>query len=443
MRRRDFLKTSVLTGSGLLVAACAPQSVAPPGVSSSGGSAATTKPVAVATIAPANLTGTVSYWHTFTSQSEMDGLDKVTKAFNAKYPKVVVNSENVPNADFMAKFTLAVQGGGKPETVMISSVRLPDMVTMGGLIDLTARVAAWDQRQYLPDERFKDASINGKIYGVPSFAFVNWMYYRADWFKDAGLAAPKSFDDFQNAAIKLTDPSKNRFGFGMRGAGGGEGYVIEVIRSFGSPIVDDKGQPAMDRQKATDALRWFTDLFTKYKAVPPSVTNDSFQQIMTGFTTGQTAMLWHHTGSLIDVSTALGADSGKFGTLARPAGPAAHIGDVSYSYNGMSDPKNADADWAWIDHWAQPDTQIAFLESTGYFPSSTKVVDDPRIQNNPYYAAAIETLKFGGPAPAFAGSSNWGTTVLLPNFKSTQLGEIKPEEAVDVMMKGLDKAVKG
>src|SRR6266478_1948344 len=248
-----------------------------------------------------------------------------------------------------------------------------------------------------------------------------------------------TFDDFQNAAIKLTDPSKNRFGFGMRGAGGGEGMVIEVMRSFGSPIVDDKGQPAMDRQKATDAVRWYSELFTRYHAVPPSVTNDSVQQIMTGFGTGQTAMLWHHTGSLIDVGTALGADSGKFGTLTRPSGPAAHIADVSYSYNGMSDPKNAEADWAWLDHWAQPDTQIAFLESTGYFPSSTKVVDDARVQKNPYYAAAIETLKFGGPAPAFAGSSNWGTTVLLPNFQRVLLGEIKPEEAVDVMMKGLDK----
>lgn len=129
---------------------------------------------------------------------------------------------------------------------------------------------------------------NGKIYGVPSFAFVNWMYYRADWFKEAGLEPPETFDEFQNAAVKLSDPSKNRFGFGMRGAGGGEGLLIEVIRSFGSPIVDDKGQPAMDRQKATDAVRWYSELHTKYHAVPPSVTNGSFQQIMTGFTTGQT-----------------------------------------------------------------------------------------------------------------------------------------------------------
>src|ERR1700694_3406053 len=201
MRRRDLLKASVVTGSGLLLAACAPQPVAPPGVSSSSAPTAASAPVP--TVSPAALTGTVSYWHTFTSQSEMAGLDKVTKAFNQKYPKVTVNSENVPNSDFMAKFTLAVQGGGKPETTMISSVRLPDMVTMGGLMDLSARVATWDQRQYLPDERFKDATVNGKIYGVPSFAFVNWMYYRADWFKEAGLAPPQTFDDFQNAAVKL------------------------------------------------------------------------------------------------------------------------------------------------------------------------------------------------------------------------------------------------
>ncbi len=443
MRRRDFLKASVVTGTGVLVAACAPQPIAPPGVSSSSSNQPTAVSAPAGAAKPSGASGTVSYWHTFTSQSEMDGLDKVTRAFNQKYPNVIVNNENVPNADFMAKFTLAVQGGGKPETTMISSVRLPDMVAMGGLTDLTPRVAAWDQRQYLPDARFKDATVNGKIYGVPSFAFVNWMYFRADWFKEAGVEPPRTFDDFLNAAVKLTDPSRNRFGFGMRGAGGGEGLLIEVIRSFGSPIVDDKGQPAIDRQKAIDGVRWYSELFTRHHVVPPSVTNDSFQQIMTGFTTGQTAMLWHHTGSLIDVSTALGADSGKFGTLTRPGGPAAHIADVSYSYNGMSDPKNAEADWAWLDHWAQPDTQIAFLESTGYFPSSTKVVDDARVQKNPYYAAAIETLTFGGPAPAFAGSSNWGLTVVLPAFQRVLLGEIKPDEAVDVMMKGLDKAVKG
>src|SRR2546430_10407669 len=31
----------------------------------------------------------------------------------------------------------------------------------------------------------------------------------------------------------------------------------------------DKGQPAMDRQKAIDAVTWYSELFTKHHAVPP------------------------------------------------------------------------------------------------------------------------------------------------------------------------------
>jgi len=446
MKRRDFLTTALVAGSGLLVAACSSSGATTPTTAVPAATAAPQTAAAAPTAAPAAAgapSGAVTYWHTFTSESEMAGLDRVSKAFNAKYPAITLKSEDVPNADFMAKFTLAVQGGGRPDTTMAASFRLPDMVAMGGLTDLSGRLATWDQKPHIPDNRFADATINGKIYGVPSFAFVNWMYYRADWFKEAGLKPPATFSDFQDAAVKLTDPAQKRFGFGMRGAGGGEGMVIEVMRAFGSPIVDDKGQPAIDVKKAADGLRWYTELYTKHKAVPPSVTNDSFRQVMDGFTTGQTAMIWHHTGSLIDVTTALGGDSGKFMTATGPAGPAAPIADVSFSYNGLADPKNEAASWAWLDHWAQADTQVTFLEATGYFPSSTAVVQDPRVQKNPYYGAAVDTLKFGGPPPAFPGSSNWGLTVVLPAFQRVLLGEIAPEDAVDVMAKGLDKAIKG
>src|SRR5262245_393240 len=129
LRRRDFLRTSAIAGGGLLVAACTPGAVAPPGQPAASQPTQAAKPTA----APTSLSGQLGWWHTFTSQSEMAGLEKVDKAFAAKYPNISVKSENVPNADFMAKFTLAVQGGGKPDTTMASNVRLPDMVAMGGL----------------------------------------------------------------------------------------------------------------------------------------------------------------------------------------------------------------------------------------------------------------------------------------------------------------------
>src|SRR4051812_27135434 len=47
------------------------------------------------------ISGDISYWHHFTSDSEMEGLEQVTALFAKAYPNVKVTSENIPNADFM------------------------------------------------------------------------------------------------------------------------------------------------------------------------------------------------------------------------------------------------------------------------------------------------------------------------------------------------------
>jgi multiple sugar transport system substrate-binding protein len=64
-------------------------------------------------------------------------------------------------------------------------------------------------------------------------------------------------------------------------------------------------------------------------------------------------------------------------------------------FNGVMKPDNMDADWNWISFWGENDPSIAFLEETGYFPSSTVVAQDKRITGNPLYVPAMETLSFG------------------------------------------------
>ena len=87
----------------------------------------------------------------------MAGLKAGAESYAAKYPGASVESVTIPNADFMAKFTLAVQGGGKPDTTMLAADRVPDMVGMGGLTDLTGAIARWDQKANFPADRFKAA----------------------------------------------------------------------------------------------------------------------------------------------------------------------------------------------------------------------------------------------------------------------------------------------
>lgn len=423
LSRRSFLKASVVAGAGAAAGLGAVRTVA---------------------AAPASApSGNVSYWHHYTSESEMAGLAAGVESFQKKYPEAKVEAVTVPNADYMAKFTLAVQGGGKPDTAMIAADRVPDMVGMGGLVDLTDMIAKWDKRKFFPKDRFNAATVDGRIYGVPSFMFVDWMYYRADWFAEKGLKPPTTFDAFFKAAVALTDPDKGRWGFGMRGGPGGQGMVVQVIRAFGSPLIDDKGNAALDIKKTTEALEWYTSLYTKAKAAPPSVTNDGYRQIMEAFRTGKTAMVWHHTGSLAEIQKDLGADGKKFMSLARPKGPAAMINDVSPSYNGIVDNKNPEAAWAWITHWAEKDTQIMLMQKTGYVPSNSDAAKDKRITTDPYYRAAVQALAKGTTAPAFPGGPAWQGKVVLPVFQRILLGELTAAQGADELAKGLQKAIDG
>lgn len=381
----------------------------------------------------------INYWHTFTSQSEAAGLQAVLDLFKAAHPDVAVTPENIPNPEFMAKITAAVVSGSRPNVTMVASERFQDLLAMGALTDMTDRIANWERRADFDDKRFDSITADGKVYGVPGFTFVDWMYYRKDWFEEAGIAPPTTYDEFRDAAIKLTDPAKGRFGFGLRGGPGGQNFIVNVMEAFGSPVLHADGTIGLDRDKAIQALDWYSGLLVKDHAVPTSAANDGFQQVISGFQTGQTAMIWHHTGSYQDIASKL-EPGVEFGTLAMPAGPATRVARLAYAYNCITNEENADAAWEWIKFWGEPDAAVAFLEKTGYFPASTVAAGDERIGGNPMYKAASDTLGFGIPQPSFPGAAGWAESTVLPALQQILIGQATPEQAVDQMIQGLAEA---
>ncbi len=382
----------------------------------------------------------INYWHTFTSQSEAAGLESVMALFKAAHPDIAVTPENIPNPEFMAKITAAVVGNARPNVTMVSSERFEDLLAMGALLDMTDRIAAWERRADFADSRFASISKDGKVYGVPGFTFVDWGYYRKDWFDEAGLAAPTTYDEFRDAAIKLTDPAKGRYGFGLRGGPGGQNFVVNVIEAFGSPVKAADGTIGLDRDTVVKALDWYSGLLVKDKAVPPSAANDGFQQVISGFQTGQTAMIWHHTGSYQDIASKL-EPGVQFGTFAMPAGPVNRVARLAYAYNCITKEEGADAAWEWIKFWGEPDAAVAFLEKTGYFPASTVAAGDDRIGGNPMYKAASDTLGFGIPQPSFPGAAGWAQNTVLPALQQILIGQATPEQAADQIVEGLAQAI--
>ncbi len=379
----------------------------------------------------------VNYWHTFTSQSEAAGLEAVMELFRAAHPDINVTPENIPNPEFMAKITTAVVANTRPSVTMVASERFRDLLAMGALTDMTDLVQNWERRSDFDDQRFASITADGRIYGVPAFTFVDWMYYRKDWFEEAGIAVPTTLAELYDAAVKLTDPSQNRYGFGLRGGPGGQNIIINMMEAFGSPVLHADGTIGLDRERAIEGITFYADLAKN--AAPSSAPNDGFRQIIEGFQTGQTAMIYHHTGSYQDIASQL-EPGVEFGTMAIPAGPVNRVARLAYAYNAITKPEDAEAGWEWIKFWGEPDAAVAFLEKTGYFPASTVAAQDERIVGNPMYAAAAETLGFGIPQPSFPGAAGWAESTVLPAFQRVLIGEATPEQAVDEMIAGLAEA---
>lgn len=414
LSRRSFLKAAAAGGASLAFANLLPA------------------------FARAQAAGDINYWHHFTSEQEFQGLEAVMALFAEKYPDINLTQENIPNADFMAKYTAAVAADSLPNTTMVSPERFQDMNGMESLVDLTERINSWELKSSFPENCWTGITADEKIYGIPAFSFIDWMYYRVDYFEEAGISKPPTtFEEFLDAAIKLTDPSKERYGFGLRGGGGGQGYVIGMLEAFGSPIVVD-GKAAIDKPKAIEAIKFWSELFTVHKVAPPSAPSDAFAGIMEGFKIGQTAMVFHHTGSLADLSATLGD---KVMTAVLPTGPANNISFLGYQYNGVSSDANVDAAWDWISFWGEADPAVAFLEKTGYFPASSIIADDPRVTSNNLYSAAFDSLKVGRLRETFVGYAEWSTNVVLPAYQKILVGDATVEQAVDEMIVGLEKAL--
>lgn len=411
-----------------------------------GASAATLGVAAISGVHPAfigaqdeSLSGDLTYWHHFTSDSEMLGLEQATESFAAAYPNVTITSENIPNADYMTQFTTAAVGGALPDVAMAATDRIPDMLALGGLVDLTERFNAWEDRANISETLMPGATIDGQIVGLPMFLFVDWLYYRQDWFEEAGIAPPTTWAEMREAAIAITDPAAGRYGFGLRGGDGGQGHVLNIMRAYGGLSVDDAGVPVISRDEAIEAVAFWAGLFTTDEVAPPSAPNDSYSQIMQAFRTGQTAMVLHHTGSLAEILADLTPD--QVMTVPVPAGPVMQVAGVAPQYNGICKDDNADAAWAWMTHWTTPDVAIAFLETTGYFPASQAAAEDARITDNPIYDAARNSIDIGVLPLQFIGAPGWASTSVLPAFQQVLTGQATAEEAVDQMIADLEAEI--
>ncbi len=161
---------------------------------------------------------TITLWEGYTD-AEATAIKTLASEFNATHKNVTVNVQFYGNNDYaLQKVLAAIAGGNPPDISYLYGSWAPNIATNPQLVDLTKLVAqdpSFNWNDFWPASRHV-ATVNGKIIGIPALVDNLALVYNKKLFAKAGLPTPTpswTWSDFENAAVKLTNPAIKQFGW--------------------------------------------------------------------------------------------------------------------------------------------------------------------------------------------------------------------------------------
>lgn len=354
--------------------------------------------------------------------------------FEKSHPGVKVEIQYIPWMSGQQKFITSIAGGVAPDVAEMGTTWNPQFAEMGALDEMDKYVGQWGYRDDFAPALVESATLEGKLYGVPWYAGARGLMYRKDWFKEAGLEAPKTWEEFLQAAKVLTrdtdkDGKVDQYGFALQG--NGQHTWQPLIWQNGGEIAvkkDGKWVSTLDQPAAVEALKWYVELLTKYKVAPEGSVTWNALNARQAFALGKAAMLIEGPWGLPAILKSNPDLEGKIGFALMPRGKksgASFAGGSNLVVFKQSKNKELAADY--VKFLIQPKNLIEWGKQINFFPGRLSTYD--AYKDDPVLKAFAEQMKTARSYPA---TPAWGIIekqALMTNMIQAMLsGKVGVEE---------------
>jgi multiple sugar transport system substrate-binding protein len=349
--------------------------------------------------------------------------------FERLHPNIRVEVQQIPWSSAHEKLLTAFAGDVTPDVAQLGSSWVPELVALGALEPLDARLRA--SRSVDPRDYFAGGLggnvIDGQTWAIPWYADTRLLFYRSDLLREAGYAAPPTdWAGWLQAmrAVKARSPGN----FAIFLPVNEYEPLLALALQQREPLLRDGGRYGNFRspgfQRASD---FYLNLFREGLAPPLSNTQISnlYDEFARGHFTFYITGPWN-IGEFKRRLPPERQDDWMTAPLPGPTGPGASIaGGSSLAVFARSERK--DAAWRLVEFLSRPDIQLRFFALTGDLPARRSVWQSPLLAGDPYVVAFREQLERAVPPPAVPEWERIGQQLRTVSERAVA-GQITPEQ---------------
>ncbi|WP_320128991.1 extracellular solute-binding protein [uncultured Sphaerochaeta sp.] len=348
----------------------------------------------------------IEFWTTETQSDRMATIQVLVDTFMALNPDIAINVIPVDENDLSTQAQTAKATGALPalfegpaETVVsFGTQNMLDTVSATKIIK-----GIGVDRFYSGPLKVLETTTKDQYYALPYHGWVQGIWYRADWFKEAGLAAPTTWEDILAAAKYFYKPEQNQYGIlvGTLPESYTEQCFTPIAMSNEAALFNADKKLIFNSPEMKEAVTYYAEL-AKYNPPGPQTwrARDYYLQ-------GKMAMFFYSTYIMDDLAVqdaAAGSLTGEnfkdlkgssfdpdlvnnteIASLVSHKVPAGYGTVVALGLFNQTDKAKTAAAMKFVEYLYTQNAYITFLHMApgGMNPMLKEIATNPRFQNDP------------------------------------------------------------
>ncbi len=253
------------------------------------------------------------FWTTETQSDRMATIQVLIDTYTTLYPEISINLIPVDEKNLAAQVQTAATAGTLP-ALFEAPAEMAVSFGAEGVVDVDVTTSIINkigkERFYSGTLRLVETMKKNEYYALPYHGWVQGIWYRSDWFEEAGLAPPTTWENTLKAAEYFYKPDQNQYGIlvGTKSENYAEQCFTPIAMSNNAALFDKEGNLIFNSPEMKEAVEFYAQL-AKYNPPGPQTwrARDYYLQ-------GKMAMFYYSTYIMDDLAlqeVAAGSLSGE------------------------------------------------------------------------------------------------------------------------------------